>query len=521
MIIKSVRIKKFRGFEDVEFKLGVFLTVIAGQNGTQKTTLLGILSQPFTITDKNNPIISEKPLCGGNFRSSFADKFKLSPTFDTRGKHEWTLVLRGKPDQEFTVESISRDDKDKSDIRFWQKGDKTKGSGYIQIPVIYLSLSRLFPIGEDHYLNLNNNITLTEDESRFYKEWHNKILIIPDEPIQTVNYLESKQKNTIGVNTASYDWVMNSAGQDNLGKILLAVLSFKRLKEKYPDNYNGGLLVIDELETTLYPASQIKLIEALFGFAEEYKIQIIFTTHSLEILRLSCEFQEDPKKKEQVKVVYLKKIDSKVKVLQQPVSFETIKYNLNVAVSPKQKIKKIPLYTEDEEARIFFKCISKSVASNFKCIDVNLGSGNLIDLCHREVPSFIFPNSLILLDGDVINEDPKMRQINRLNSKNILILPGGNSPERLLAIFFNQLGDESHVWNEFRDDCSYNKQVMFSKITLNEINSDRENAKDWFKSQKQYWGRGCALAINPWINANEKIVNTFIKDLNKILNEFK
>ncbi|GAA4785912.1 hypothetical protein GCM10023231_12260 [Olivibacter ginsenosidimutans] len=46
-VIKSVYVKKFRSFNDVSFQLGNNLTVIAGQNGTQKTTLLGILSQPF------------------------------------------------------------------------------------------------------------------------------------------------------------------------------------------------------------------------------------------------------------------------------------------------------------------------------------------------------------------------------------------------------------------------------------------------------------------------------------------
>src|SRR5690606_838903 len=150
MIINSVHIKKFRGFNDVRFELGANLTVIAGQNGTQKTTLLGIISQPFTITDKTNPLYGEKPLCGGNYKSLFSEKFKLSDAFDQAKGHEWTLSLNNETEPEFTVESIERKDKSGSKgIRFWQKGDRSKGSGYIQLPVIYLSLSRLFPIGED------------------------------------------------------------------------------------------------------------------------------------------------------------------------------------------------------------------------------------------------------------------------------------------------------------------------------------------------------------------------------------
>src|SRR5690606_18235390 len=144
MIINSVHIKKFRGFNDVQFQLGTNLTVIAGQNGTQKTTLLGIISQPFTITDKANPLYGEKPLCGGNYKSLFSEKFKLSDSFDTPQNHEWTLKLNNETEPEFTVESIKRDSSSKTGIRFWRKGDRSKGSGYIQFPVIYLSLSRLF-----------------------------------------------------------------------------------------------------------------------------------------------------------------------------------------------------------------------------------------------------------------------------------------------------------------------------------------------------------------------------------------
>ena len=42
MLIKKINIEKFRGFNNIEFELGENITVIAGQNGTQKTTILGL-----------------------------------------------------------------------------------------------------------------------------------------------------------------------------------------------------------------------------------------------------------------------------------------------------------------------------------------------------------------------------------------------------------------------------------------------------------------------------------------------
>src|SRR5690606_32600748 len=177
---KKIYINKFRGFHDVEFELGKFITVISGQNGTQKTTILGMLSQSFAITEDDHPMKNEKPLSGGNYVSSFADKFKLSEDFDKAGEHVWTLFFEKDIFPPYEIESIHRD-KSKGTLRFWKKGDKAKGSGFIQIPVIYLSLKRLLPIAEDIKLSVDEEMSLSTDDFYFYKKWFNKILILTRE----------------------------------------------------------------------------------------------------------------------------------------------------------------------------------------------------------------------------------------------------------------------------------------------------------------------------------------------------
>lgn len=57
MLIKKVHIEKFRGFHDQEFEVGSMLTAIAGQNGTQKSTLLGMITQTFTLGKDKNPMV--------------------------------------------------------------------------------------------------------------------------------------------------------------------------------------------------------------------------------------------------------------------------------------------------------------------------------------------------------------------------------------------------------------------------------------------------------------------------------
>jgi len=502
MKIEKIKIIKFRGFENIEFEVGANLTAIAGQNGTQKTTVLGVLTQAFTITDNDNLIKKEKPLTGGNFKSAFSEKFKLSEKLDKAGSHEWSLFMDDM-DEPFTITSIYRS-KDSKEIRFWRKGTKAKGTGYLQLPVIFLSLNRLIPLGEDKDINVGN-IKLSNEEIKFCNNYHKKILLIQDN-IQKTNYLESKVKNTIGVNTDNYDWKQNSAGQDNIGKILLAILSFQRLKNKYPDYYNGGILAIDELEATLYPAAQEKLVEFLSKFAGKLNLQIFFTTHSLEVLK-----KLDVKNKSKNKIIFFQKIDNKF-VPYDDYTYKDIEQILKVISIEKNKLPKITIYCEDEEGRIFAKqLLGRNITQNLNFNSLNLGGQSYITLVKHKFDFFNFPNCLILLDGDVKNIPRKF--------KHIILLPGNKSPERLIADFLNSLSDTNELWNYI--GRHYNKQVCFKNYTFDEIIEDREKAKNWFNEQKrQFWGRNASKVLNPWIKQNKKIAEefrvNFIKQYNLI-----
>lgn len=508
MKIKKIHIKQFRGFKDVGFNLGANLTAIAGQNGTQKTTVLGILTQTFSITDKLNPLYNEKPLSGGNFKSAFSEKFKLSETFDKAKDHEWTLHI-DELDNPYIVQSIHRDKKEKT-IRFWKKGDKSEGSGYLPLPVIYLSLKRLIPIGEDNDLN-EGTINLTKDEIDFCNKYHKKILLIQD-TFNDASYLESKSKNTIGVNTPNYDWKQNSAGQDNIGKILLSILSFKRLKDKYPSNYKGGILAIDEIEATLYPASQEMLVNFLSEFAGLLNIQIFFTTHSLEILNKINYKNKNSKNK----IIFLQKVDGSVESLAEP-TYENIVEILNVTSTIKSQPKKLPIYCEDEEARIFTKqVLGTSITKHLLFNKLNLGCTSYVNLVKQKIPLFESPKCVILLDGDFKNIPEKY--------SHILTLPGNLSPEKLIADYLNSLSDRDSLWTNI--GTNYKKQVCFRNYPLDDIFKDRKLAKKWFIEQnKNYWGRNAYKVINPWIKKNKKNVNEFkkifIKQFNVLAKELK
>lgn len=259
MIIESIEVQKFRAINNMKLDLGKNITAIAGRNATLKTTLLGMIGQPFTIS-LGHSMYGCKTIDGYNFKSQFKEKFKLSSTHDHFGDHLWTLNFYNKgyyKDNKITMKSIRRPTKSNpNDIRFWNAESKSAGSGYVQLPVYYLSLSRLYPIGESGKTK-TVNINLTDDENALFTKYYREILCIQNFGDMSAGMEKADAKRTfIGINDNVHDVFTNSAGESNIGRIILAIFSFKRLKEKYFSQYKGGILLIDEIDATLYGYSQ-------------------------------------------------------------------------------------------------------------------------------------------------------------------------------------------------------------------------------------------------------------------------
>lgn len=513
MLITKVHVEKFRGFHNQDFEVGSMLTAIAGQNGTQKSTLLGMITQTFTISKGKNPMYGEKPLCGGSYRSAFSDKFRLSPKFDKPKEHEWTLSFDDGSD--FSIESIMRPGSDT--IRFWKKGAKEKGDGYKQYPTIFLSLKRVLPVAESGTIFESNLLTPKEEEE--YKKLHDAILITESNMV-SASFLENSNKQTIGITTDKYDWNENSVGQDNLSKIILALFSFKRLKDRYPDDYKGGILAIDELDATMYPASQKQLLKALRKYASKLNLQIFFTTHSLSLLGCMDNFITECKTKEatknQARLVYLSKQDGEI-VINDQATFRNITLNLQVIQGKKRKIRKIPVYTEDKENIVLSKYLLRGKTSLLNFIDIDFSGANLIKLVSKKVPAFIAPEAIVIVDGDVRKEINKMKSISK--ARNILVLPTSMSPEQLVASFLHDLSDTDDLWESIGE--GYSKQVCFRDYFLSEIMADRVKAKSWFRRELPSWGVAAAKVLTPLFRKYDDERKTFIADFMEVLKLFK
>lgn len=499
-VIKELYIKNFRGLNDVIIPIGKKITAIAGQNATGKSTILGMLGQPF------NPPNETTTIFGDPFKAKFSNIFKLDISKEAPESHEYWVRFYNKSfcgDLEVKVKSRAR--KEAPGVRLVTRDeDRRSGKGNIPFPVIYLGMNRVYPIGSTTGVESIVQEYLKTDEETFYAKMHNRILIIEDN-VSASYYSVKKQKDTLCANTEVYGERGNSAGQDNIGKIIGAIISFQRLKDSLGGKYQGGLLLIDELESTLYPGAQKRLIENLISWSRSLNIQIAFTTHSLEIL--SFLMNDNYNHNNDIKVVYLAKSRGKLQPIKD-ITFERIKHDLAMTINRNLPIPKINLYCEDEEAQLVIKnLLPRKYLKRISVIPGKLPGNTLIALAQSNIEEF--RNSIIALDGDMYNK------LNKNSSReNILLLPGTNSPEKMYRDYLFSLPAYDLFWAEA--GAGYTRQHFLDK---NPDITDRDVLKNWFKNEKKLWGkRSMSDLNNRWKKDNEDTLNKFIESFTNIFN---
>ena len=534
MIIESIEVEKFRAIENLSLDIGKNITAIAERNATLKTTLLGMLGQPFTISS-GHPMYGCTTIDGYNFKSQFKEKFKISKKFDHYGEHIWTLKFYKRGyynDDEIKMKSIKRPTKtNPNDIRFWNAKSKAKGTGYVQLPVYYLSLGRLFPIGETGKTK-NVDIHLTEEENTYFVKTYKELLSIQESQnaVATMEKADAR-RNFVGVNDNTHDVFTNSAGESNIGKIILAVLSFKRLKEGYGNQYKGGILLIDELDATLYGYSQKKLVDFLYKISQKFNIQIIFTTHSPMVLQEVNNLQRKEIRKMQEKgidvstisynyeseIIYLESYyvgevgDNKRMVkgrnIRKSLDLKEITDDINM--QPSIVRQSVNIYLEDERAKQFLLyLLSQHLKYNyenyFNIVDVNLGFTNYLHLHRKKVPEFL--NSLIVLDHDVYRKASTTQLDYVANSTgNIMFLP-----EDVEEGMFKLLKDPIR-YKEFENtisDVRMPYEICFKDWTESEYESNEY--KHWFAYMEETLG-GVDKMYAFWLSNNETSARNFVE----------
>lgn len=334
-----------------------------------------------------------------------------------------------------------------------------------------------------------------------YQELHNSILLL-NEQIRP-EFVDTFSKKFYATSTQKYDCWGNSAGQDNLGQIITALLSLERLKIKLGNSYEGGILLIDEIDATLFAAAQEKLIEKMFRKAQDLQLQIIFTTHSIEILkRLML-----PQYKNDSEVVFLDNTSGKV-ISSQGDKLTMIQMINNISVSYQiEDQTKLYIFCEDNEAALWIKNIlGTKITKKLQFVHDAFGSNDLVTIANKKIP--VLKNSIFVLDGD------QNRSLKRNRCPRVLLLPGNSRPEDVFYNFLRTLQGNDAFWG---GTGGYTQQVCFRNQPS--ISTDRQVMKNWFVAQSQYWGRGCSKLFNRWKKDNNSTVENFKVEFEETLEQ--
>ena len=511
-MIDKIMINDFRQFKNNEIYLGKRLTILAGRNSTGKSTILGLLANCAEIKKKDGVTYS-----GQQFRAEFSEIFHGSEKFDKSGSNRIRI----------NVVNENGDDIDYRDFRTaWQNNKNKKRFRIIPLkklenskiteskmsfPVLYLGLSRLYPIGEVEKNNIKSNEINFSDlnDSNWFIEKYKYILSINDEIKEIDNFkiAETDKKVGVVITTNNYDEFTNSSGQDNLGQILMALLSFKKLKTDNPGRWEGGLLLIDEVDSTLHPAAQKRLIDLIQKESEKNGIQAVVTTHSSDLLKhvYSKTKKNSRDKSNEIEVYYFTNANKKLEI-KRNLSFLSIKNDL--LLESVVESEKISVYSEDAENRWFLKNLLKKYMMYLKILETNIGCEQLLNL--YSVDLNYFGNVLIVLDGDVKSEKiNKLPQIDVL--KNIIKLPGKVRPEEVIFNYIISLNPDHPFWVkaeilsvtwQYLNDNSPNSPKYSG------LNKDRDKYKKWFQDN-EYWINSLNV-FEFWSRDNEEIVDNFL-----------
>jgi len=479
-------VNSFRGLKDVEISLGERITVICGKNGTSKSTILGIIAQIFSFSrdysiEPPESLADFRTLTATRFKSQFSEHFRFSSKYDIPGSMDVHIKLYdGAFDQvldnlKLGLVNSTYHSKPRPVVRGNDVLGKGTGSRNITHPVIYLSLQRLLPITLRPEYGERDVAYIVEHKNEIMSM--NRRLLIKNNG--TTVTATTGTIDSLVVHGDNYDHESVSVGEDNVGQIIQAIFSFKRLKEEY-GNYHGGILLIDEADAGLFPAAQVELINVLKKVSRNYNLQIVMTSHSPilieEVFKLSQMASGD------YSTIYLTDTYGPIQArsnlswpeINADLMVDTIKVDAEVAFP------KINVYFEDAEAYSFFTQLIterhlKKVLNPLK--DVNISCSTMLDLISRKIPEFI-SKSIVILDGDVTKDNsPNAKKAK--TQKSLCLLPGVLPPDQLLFEFLYNLDPADDFWKK---NNGFTKAV-FTKISAEII--DRLQLNTWPISLEQ------------------------------------
>jgi len=338
--------------------------------------------------------------------------------------------------------------------------EQIKNSIYVELPI---------PHGE----RFNHFRKLSEIDDELRKNISLQLYAIPEEIIQFLskvynsNRFEDLKETTIkGV---KYYFILKNDGfyirEDYLSSGEYFVITLYKLIQ-----HRCKIIVIDEIDISLDASAQVNLLRELRQFCNEYEVNIIFTTHSLALMKTLYDYE----------LFYMDSINSEV-------SIDNKSYNYVKSILFGFKGWDKYILTEDQilEQYLLYLLSENNESYFFKYKIIYIGGGtNVIDLMNRNNKDqfFSLPKNVIsVLDGDQRNEEYCK------NNNRILFTPF-QSVEKQLKEYYEQYQEEIPRINSSDTpralfNCIIQTKIMTEQGIFCYINGKKRDEVNNFKQE--------------------------------------
>ncbi|HGB5509591.1 TPA: AAA family ATPase, partial [Salmonella enterica subsp. enterica serovar Anatum] len=280
-MIKNIDFVSFKKLKGINLPFDSHLNVISGTNGACKTTLLHLISNAFQMpTARSNPHINSKcikiikdinKIANPKMEAIVKDSKYTDPADGIKGK---LFSVNYLDDQTLDFRKHNSKD-DNLAQRYALKPMYSRGKPKESLPsrpVIYLGLSRLFPIGEtkdsDICIQRSN---LPDEYNSLISDIYKEFLGFEISNIASNSINDFKSGPEFKTNNPDIDSNTISSGEDNLFIILKALVSLRFYYQSLTESIHDkeSILLIDEFDATLHPYLQTKLLDKMKEYATE------------------------------------------------------------------------------------------------------------------------------------------------------------------------------------------------------------------------------------------------------------